>query len=399
MSTKIGSRGKREALEARREPYWARVREGCYVGYRKIEEGAGTWVARYRDDAGKQKYRALGTFVDGKTNAYDQAVKAAEKFFSDCAAGVSTEVLTVWGACTQYVAKLRDDDGDTKANAEEARLLRLAKSTRLAGIELSKLKPEHVMTWRQDLKKRPARVDRTKDADEPVTRPRTDSTVNRDVVPLRAALNLALEIGQVATDLAWRSALKPIKGADRRRGLYLTAAERRQMIEHAATEIQPFLRGMTLLPLRPGALAALTVGAFERRLKVLHVGDDKAGGGRAIGLPKVICAFLDAQCRNALPAAPLFRQASGAAWTKDNWKGPIKDAVIAAKLPLATTAYTLRHSVITDLVTSGLDLLTIAQISGTSGAMIEKHYGHLRKEHAAAALATLAAGLPKAGGR
>jgi hypothetical protein len=79
MSTKIGSRGKREALEARREPYWARVREGCYVGYRKIEEGAGTWVARYRDDAGKQKYRALGTFVDGKTNAYDQAVKAAEK--------------------------------------------------------------------------------------------------------------------------------------------------------------------------------------------------------------------------------------------------------------------------------------------------------------------------------
>jgi site-specific recombinase XerD len=50
----------------------------------------------------------------------------------------------------------------------------------------------------------------------------------------------------------------------------------------------------------------------------------------------------------------------------------------------------MRHSVITDLVTGGLDLLTVALLSGTSVAMIERHYGHLRAEHAAAALATLA---------
>ena len=36
------------------------------------------------------------------------------------------------------------------------------------------------------------------------------------------------------------------------------------------------------------------------------------------------------------------------------------------------------------------DLLTVAQLSGTSVAMIERHYGHLRADHAAAALATLA---------
>jgi hypothetical protein len=32
----------------------------------------------------------------------------------------------------------------------------------------------------------------------------------------------------------------------------------------------------------------------------------------------------------------------------------------------------------------------VAQISGTSVRMIEKHYGHLRRDHAAAALAGLA---------
>jgi len=61
-----------------------------------------------------------------------------------------------------------------------------------------------------------------------------------------------------------------------------------------------------------------------------------------------------------------------------------------AGLPDTVTAYAMRHSAITDLVTGGLDLLTVAQLSGTSVAMIERHYGHLRADHAAAALATLA---------
>jgi site-specific recombinase XerD len=52
--------------------------------------------------------------------------------------------------------------------------------------------------------------------------------------------------------------------------------------------------------------------------------------------------------------------------------------------------YTLRHSTITDLVHGGLDLLTVAQISGTSVRMVEAHYGHLRSEVAATALERLA---------
>jgi hypothetical protein len=58
-------------------------------------------------------------------------------------------------------------------------------------------------------------------------------------------------------------------------------------------------------------------------------------------------------------------------------------------LPPTTTACSLRHSVISDLVHDGLDLLTVAQISGTSVVMIERHYGHLRGEIAATALARL----------
>jgi site-specific recombinase XerD len=83
-------------------------------------------------------------------------------------------------------------------------------------------------------------------------------------------------------------------------------------------------------------------------------------------------------------------RADGKSWDKDAWKWPVKAAAAAAKLPVGTTAYTLRHSVISDLVHDGLDLLTVAQISGTSVAMIERHYGHLRSDVAAGALAKLA---------
>ena len=85
----------------------------------------------------------------------------------------------------------------------------------------------------------------------------------------------------------------------------------------------------------------------------------------------------------------MFMRSGGKRWDRDTWKKPIAKAALAAGLPEGTTAYTLRHSTITDLVIAKLPLLTIAQISGTSAAMIEKHYGHLVGDAARDALATL----------
>jgi integrase len=206
----------------------------------------------------------------------------------------------------------------------------------------------------------------------------------------RAALNLAYLDGLLTTDFAWRSKLRPIKNADQRRELYLDRAQRLKFIEKAPADLAAFLRGLCQLPLRPGALAKLQAGDFDRRLKVLKIGQDKSGKDRRIKLPDVTAAFFDAAAKDKLPTAPLLSRADGKAWNKDSWKWPIKATAGAAKLPHGTTAYTLRHSVISDLVHDGLDLLTVAQISGTSVAMIERHYGHLRGEVAASALARLA---------
>jgi len=388
MADRVDSKNARSKLEVRREPYWHQLRTGGHLGYRKLEQGEGTWVAKWRDAAtGKRHYKALGTIIDeGKPTAFDKARKEANRWFDDLEGGVSPDVVTVRDACDQYIKAIRRTD-EKKANRTAADFRRLIDSDIIANIELGKLRADHLEDWRDRISAPAPRLGRGKRTKET---PRAPATVNRDMVPLRAALNRALEDGLIASDIAWRVALKPIKNADRRRGIYLDRKERSRLIEKATDELKPFLRGMALLPLRPGALAALTVADFNPKLKTLRIGIDKSGGERWIKVPPATSDFLAAQAKGKLPAAPLIGTAGGQHWTKDRWKRPIRDAVKAAKLPPATTAYTLRHSVITDLVTGGLDLLTIAQISGTSVAMIEAHYGHLRQDHAAKALAALA---------
>ena len=256
----------------------------------------------------------------------------------------------------------------------------------LARTPLVKLTRAKIEAWRGGLAAKPVVINRDGRAD-PLTRPRAASSVNRDIASLRAALNFAHDAGHVTTDMAWRVALRPTKNADGRRDVYLDRAQRRALIDKATPDVALLLKGLSLVPLRPGALAALTVANLDKRLGVLTVGKDKAGRDRKIKLPPITA---DLFTRQAADRPPLLARHDGKPWNKDAWKWPIKAATQAANLKPETTAYAMRHSVITDLVTDGLDLLTVAQLSGTSVAMIERHYGHLRSDVAAAALARLA---------
>jgi integrase len=377
----------RRRLTLRREPYWHYLRKGCYLGFRKMtDDGAGNWLARARDEfSGQQAYKSLGDFEDlAPTDRFGAASKAAAEWFDHLGKGGAAGPTSVRTACSRYVDHLRATKGDKAADDAQARFDNyVLNDPRLAELELGKLTPAHFEQWRKALRELPTRSGPNRG------KPRTDSTLNRDMTCLRAALNLAYRDGLTTSDFAWRAKLVPLKNADRRRELYLDRAQRRRFIAKAAPELAAFLRGLALLPLRPGALAALTAADYDRRLQLLRIGKDKAGADRKIRLPANTAALFDKAVKGKPASAPIFARADGKAWDKDSWKWPVKAAAQAAKLPHATTAYALRHSVITDLVTGGLDLLTVAQISGTSVAMIERHYGTLRGNVAASALAKL----------
>src|SRR6476661_10449040 len=84
---KIDTRSARARLAIRREPYWTVISEGCALGYRRGSKG-GSWIARFRDEAGRQHYEALGAAdnarePDGLTVfSFTQAQEGARKFFS-----------------------------------------------------------------------------------------------------------------------------------------------------------------------------------------------------------------------------------------------------------------------------------------------------------------------------
>lgn len=375
----------RDALRRRDRPYWHLVKRGCFVGYRAgVGKAAGLWRARAYDEEGRRyREKALGDFagLDAK-DRFAEAKKEAEAFAAVIEAGGEprTEAETVADACREYA----------KANAEaEGRFKRYVYDDPIGRVGLGKLRKRHLQEWRARLEAQPALVSRRKEG-ERVTRARAPATINRDVAMIRAALNKVLTPGQRGTNAAWQEALTAIKNADRRRTLYLDRKQRRALLEKIEKDAEPFVRTLCLLPLRPGAVAALSVRDFDKRTSELTIGKDKAGHDRRIRVPDAAAKLLANQAKDKLPGAPLFMRPGGARWDRNTWKTPISQAATAAELPAQTTAYTLRHSTITDLVTAGLPLLTIAQISGTSAAMIERHYGHLVGDAARKALAGLA---------
>lgn len=388
MAIRLDAVSARERLTPRRDPYWQRITKGCYLGFRRMSsESHGTWLARARDGAtGKQAFKVLGELAEtAGSMRFDAAHKLALAWFDHLAKGGSAGAATVREVCSKYVEHVRSVKTARAANDAEARFRNyVLDNEKLAALELSKLTPSHLEAWRNRLREMPTRSGGHRGER------RSDSTLNRDMTCFRAALNLAYADGLVTSDFAWRRKLAPVKNADRRRELYLKRAQRRKFVEKAPPDLGQFLRGLALVPLRPGALAALRVGDYDSHLKVLRVGKDKNGQERKIKLPEATARFFAEVSKGKLPDAPLVARADGKAWDKDAWKWPVKAAAEAAKLPAGTTAYTLRHSVISDLVHDGLDLLTVAQISGTSVAMIERHYGHLRSDVAAGALAKLA---------
>lgn len=327
--------------------------------------------------------KSLGDFGTLAGNEmFAAAKKAAEAIAELVESGgeVHTKIETVADACREY-AKTRPEAGH--------RFRRYVYTDPIAKVKLDRLRRRHVKEWRERLEALPALVSRGKEG-ETIQRKRALSTVNRDMAVLRAALAKILSPGAPNSEAAWQEALKAIPNANGRRTLYLDRSQRRELVENTDADAAPFVRALCLLPLRPGALAGLTAGDFDKRTAELTIGKDKNGKPRRIQLPIEAAELLSGQVEDKLPGAPLFMRANGKAWDKETWKHPIAAAVKAAGLPGDATAYTLRHSTITDLVRVGLPLLTIAQISGTSAEMIERHYGHLASDAAVKALGGLA---------
>lgn len=387
MATKIDTVSARASLKPRHAPYWQKLRCECHIGFRKITAtSTGSWIARFRDDSGKYQVNSFGT-LDGipPSARFDEATKQAFSWFGHRDAGGPAKSVTVRQACENYIIKLSTDGKQSSIKEVEGRFRRwVYPHVKLTNTPLDKVTKAEIGDWRAKLSSTPIIL---QDKSKTTSKLRSASSLNRDMAVFKAALNLAFKDGHVASNSAWAHKLLPIKNATKRRTCYLDLGQRKALIAECPEDLAQFSKGLSLIPLRPGALAAFDVKDYDHRLRELRVGKDKAGQDRCMTLPASTAEFFQTQTDGKNPDDPLFTQHNGKRWNKDAWKKPLKSAAKAANLPEAVTAYALRHSTITDLIAlHRLDTMTVARLSGTSLSMIEKHYGHLLQGHAAKAL-------------
>jgi integrase len=370
MSVDLKSSSKRNELKPRREPYWHRIEAGLFVGYRRIETGKGTWIARRRNDEGKQQYKALGTI-----DTLDKAVSLASAWAASVEQGVQHTTTTVKMACEAYVLHLKEKN--TKASSEDAegRFKRLVYDEPIGKIALDKLRTTALRTWMQK--------QLNDDGDEEDLR-RSKDSANRNLNTLKAALNLALKDRLVANDSGWRTVSIFPKAGKRRTG-DLSPADLQNLLKSCKTvQIAGLVRALMLTAVRPGEIAAANVGDFNKDQGSMVLTGKT--GTRTVTLSTAAVEFFKECAKDKLPGAPLLTDEYGNRWNKDSWKKPFREACVAAELPDDVVMYTLRHAAISNMIAGGVDTFVVARLAGTSTTMIDKHYGHLRHDQTRAKL-------------
>jgi integrase len=329
-----------------------------YIGYRKMESGSQTWQARWRGDDGKPLQKSLGRVT--KANDFAAAKKAAEDWFNQCAQGV-TKAETVEAACKAYVKNLAKEKPDA-ATDPMLRFKKLVYDTPFGKRRLDKLLPTHVRDWRNAL----------------ATGKRKKSTVNRIMRSFKAAMNFAYENGLVASDRAW-SVVNPFPVADGQRENFLTKAQVKDLLNAAPNDLAALLKGYLYTGCRPGELPKARVKHFDAKAGMLMLSSNKGRDGiaraREVPLAGLSLAFFKEQAKDKLPNAFLMTKADGEAWTRHDWRDllqVIREEVNS--LPHNLVAYDLRHTTISNWLANGVNLETVAKVTGTSIGMIEKHY-------------------------
>lgn len=364
MPNAIDTKTRRDALTPRREPYWERLQKGASLGFRKLSAVDGRWVARWRDDEGKQHYRALGAF-----EKFDDAAKAAREWVTTCEQGAAPKVSTVSEACEAYVDALTAEGRKPTADDAKGRFSRLVYGAKLGKVELDKLRTSHVQKWLND------QIDDDDDADDEDIR-RSKDSANRNLATLKAALNRAMQNRLVATDAGWKTVKAFAKVGARRKDAFLSMTQRKALLDACPDDLKVLVKAMLLTGARPGELATLNACDFDKRLGCLTLTGKT--GTRTVAISTQAVTFFTETAKDKIGAAPMLMTSYGQRWNKDAWKKVFKEAVTTAKLSDGVVMYSLRHTAISEMILAGMDSFIVAKLVGTSVAMIEANYGHLK---------------------
>ena len=399
---KLDTRSARLKLLMRREPYWTVLSSGCAVGYRRGANG-GSWIARLRDETGKQHYDALGAAddvrdADGRTVfSFAQAQTKARDFFKQKARELTDDFVpcdgpfTVARALDEYFAerKRRGSKGVEKDIAAAASRI----TPILGALEVNKLTTNRLRSWHGDLvtapkppragrKKLKPKVLKERSTDPDAVRARR-STANRTLSILKAALNYAFHEGRVVSDEPWRRT-KPFRKVDAPIIRYLSEDEQRRLVNACTGAFRDLVSAALLTGCRYSELARIAARDYDATAKTITIRESKAGKPRHVALTAEGGMLFSGLAAGKLSTARLFLREDGEEWGPSHQQRPLLNASEAAKINPAVNFHILRHTYASLLAMKGVSMAVIAaQLGHSDTRMTEKHYAHLAPNYVA----------------
>lgn len=271
---RIDSRTARARLVAAREPYWRKIAKGCYLGYRRGQDG-GSWIGRYRDPASRQHFRRLGAAddvleADGLVAlSFEQAQEKARQWFQDeasrIARGRPAGAYTVAQCMKDYLgwARVHRKSASHMETYANAFIL-----PHLGKLDTAALTAPVLRRWHAHLADEPPRLRTMKGrgpryrevaGDPAEAKRKRQLKANRQLTLLRAALNRAWRDGLIATGRDEWMRVEPFKGVERQRDNYLSRDEAVRLINACPSDLRALVQLALLTGARYGELCSFRI--------------------------------------------------------------------------------------------------------------------------------------------
>ena len=271
----------------------------------------------------------------------------------------------------------------------------------LGDIEVAKLTADRLRKWMADMAKTPARL-RTREGlkqqyallDSADAKRARKVTVNRTLITLKAALNMAWREGKVASNAEW-SRVQPFENVNTARIRYLTVAEAQRLLNGCDPDFRLLVQAALETGARLGELVALQVHDFNPDAGTLAIRESKSGKSRHVVLTEEGAAFFKQVCAGRPGHATMLLRADGQPWGRSQQSLLMAAACKRAKITPQINFHGLRHTWASLAAMAGVPLMVVAKNLGHRDTrMVEMHYGHLAPSYVADAIR---AGAPRFG--
>ncbi len=370
--SRIDTREARARLKQRQQPYRRQIHPGLAIGYRKGKRG-GVWVVRKLISKDQYTFDRL-SFADDHQNANDVDVLSYAQAHRKALEFSSAEIqgpYTVGEATRDYLDwfKAHKKSLYTTDKRISTRILPQFEKRQLDSLTTAEL-----TRWHYDLAThRCGKTKPTLVGDADVLRKRKASA-NRTLTVFKAILNRAWRNGKVKDNAQWRR-VKPFENVDEARKIFLQEDQCRRLINAAQGDFREYVRALLYTGARPGKeLEHIRVRDFDAATGTIHIPDGKTGA-RDVFLTDEAVEFFSRLTTGRHSDDYLLVKADGKRWGTSHHARPMQGAAKAAKLPAETNAYALRHTYISLALKNGAPMQVVAENTGTSVRMIERHYG------------------------